>query len=104
MAERKSKEFWQGHVAAFDASGERRAAYCRRHGLNFWTFDGWRRRLRGTASPELGLVPVMVDSPCPPRATPTVIEVRVGSDVSLSVPTSVDANWLGTLLRKAASC
>lgn len=102
MAERKSKEFWQGHVAAFDASGERRAAYCRRHGLSFWTFDGWRRRLRDNAAPEPALVPVMVESPCSPRAT--VIEVRVGSDVCLSVPTSVEAAWLGTLLRKAASC
>lgn len=106
MAERKSRDFWQQHVAAFEASGERRAAYCRRHGLNFWTFDGWRRRLQASAATERTpgqlLVPVMIDAPCPPHAN--MLEVRVGIGVRMSVPISVDAAWLGTLLRAASSC
>lgn len=37
---------WQEHIAAWEGSGQTRAAYCRQHGLNLHTFAYWRRRLR----------------------------------------------------------
>jgi hypothetical protein len=90
-------------VAAWEASGEKLAPYCRRHGLNYWTFREWRKRLRPmAASKRQALVPVMV------RALPAIsaatLELRVGARMTLSVPTSVDAVWLGTVLREASSC
>jgi len=32
------------------------------------------------------------------------LEVRIGSNVVVSLPTSVDAQWLGTLLRTVVAC
>ena len=107
MAERTSREFQEIHVAACEASGETRVAYCRRVGLSLWTFrNGWRalrpvtarRPMRGATQ---SLVPLMVQAH-PPAAT--LLELRVGGQVSLSVPASVDAAWLGAVLRAAAAC
>lgn len=109
MARQQSMEFWARHVAAMETSGLTRAAYCRRHGLNYGTLYGWWRRLRqgdATVSPvgQTGqaLVPVMVATP--PHPTPALLEIRVGAQVVVSVPTSVDAVWLGALLRAVSGC
>ena len=102
MAKRKTEAFWTQHVAAFEASGASRAAYCRRHALNYWTFDGWRRRLQCRV-PAQALVPLMVESAGPVRPA-EAIELRVDGRVSVTVPTSVDPVWLGQLLRTVAAC
>ncbi|MDQ3024794.1 MAG: IS66 family insertion sequence element accessory protein TnpB [bacterium] len=105
MAEIKSRAFWEAHVSACEASGSKRAAYCRRHELNYWTFNEWRRRLGSTAAmagaSRQALVPVMVSSARPTAGT---LELCVGDQVRLSLPASVDAVWLGALLRSAAAC
>ncbi len=105
MVEIKSRAFWEAHVSACEASGSTRAAYCRRHELNYWTFNDWRQRLRpvvpvATVSGQ-ALVPVMVSSARPTAGT---LELYVGDQVRLSLPASVDAVWLGALLRSAAAC
>jgi transposase-like protein len=106
MAEIRSREFWERHVAACEASGEKRAAYCRRHDLNYWTFNAWRGRLRsaasGLTSSRQALVPVVIRSS--PAVSPVMLELRVGARMTLSVPTSVDAVWLGAVLREASTC
>jgi hypothetical protein len=43
----------------------------------------------------------MVSSVLPVAGT---LELCVGDQVRLSLPTSVDAAWLGALLRSAAAC
>lgn len=105
MAESRSRAFWEAHVLACEASGSTRAGYCRRHGLKCWTFKYWRQRLRpaGTAATasHQALVPVMVSSVLPVAGT---LELCVGDQVRLLLPTSVDAAWLGALLRSAAAC
>lgn len=105
MAEIHSVTFWESHVAACEASGEKFAAYCRRLQLNYWTFREWRKRLRrpidsAKAPVRQALVPVIVEASAPLA----VLEVRVGTQLAMSVPTSVDAVWLGTVLRAAGSC
>lgn len=106
MARQKSREFWGRHVAALATSGLTRAAYCRRHGLNYGTMCLWWRRLRGghgTATrTRQALVPVMVATP--PHTTMALLEIRVGAQVVISVPTSVDAAWLGALVRAVSTC
>ena len=102
MAKRQPIGFWKRHVVAFEAGKETRAAYCRRHGLNYWTFESWRRRLRHDAARSQALVPVVVESGTP-FGSALSVDVRVGS-VAVSIPASVDAVWLGTLLRTVATC
>jgi transposase-like protein len=105
MAVIKSRAFWSQHVAACATSGLSRAAYCRQHDLSYWTFNDWRRRLGSTGSsatsPRQALVPVMMTSA---PSTAGALELRVGDQVRLSLPASVDAAWLGSLLRSAAAC
>ena len=108
MAGKQSRAFWEQHVAACEASGSTRAAYCRWHSLKVCSFKYWRIRLRSLATATTAatatrqaLVPVILSTP--PPAT-TALELCVGDQVRLSLPASVDAMWLGTLLRLAAAC
>jgi transposase-like protein len=107
MAEIRSREFWAQHVAACAASGLSRAAYCRRHDLSYWTFNDWRRRVESaqprpvSTAQHQSLVPVVLSST---RPTAAMLELRVGDQVRLSLPASVDAAWLGSLLRSVAAC
>ena len=58
---------------------------------------------RAVAQPVSGLVPVMLEAPRRKHGDVRV-EVRIGSEVVVSLPTSVDAQWLGTLLRTVVAC
>jgi hypothetical protein len=40
----------------------------------------------------------------PPHTTMALLEIRVGAQVVISVPTSVDAAWLGALVRAVSTC
>ena len=105
MAGKQSRAFWEQHIAACEAIGSTQAGYCRRHGLKYWTFKDWRQRLRpvttATTASLQTLVPVMVSSALPAAGT---LELCVGDHVRLSLPSSVDAVWMGVLLRSAAAC
>ena len=41
---------WSTRVAAFEASGQRRRAWCAAQGVNIHTLDYWRLKLRRPAS------------------------------------------------------
>ena len=101
MAQIRSRAFWERHVAAWEACGEKLAPYCRRHGLNYWTCREWRKRLRPMAAASRQALVMISSLPAIAAAT---LELRVGARMTLSVPTSVDAVWLGTVLREASSC
>jgi creatinine amidohydrolase/Fe(II)-dependent formamide hydrolase-like protein len=101
----RSKEYWVRHVVALANSGLSRAAYCRHHGLSYSALTSWQRRLREEkerrqVSPAL--LPVMVAGPV--RSADTSIEIRIGTDVVVSFPSTVEAQWFGTLLRTMAAC
>lgn len=103
MAKHRGKAFWSRHVAAAGASGMSRAAYCRRHGFNYKTFLRWAGRLGVTRTEESSrqsLVPLSVVAV--PRGDDVALCLRVASDVELSIPLSIDARWLGELLRAVA--
>lgn len=48
----RSADGWRGLMGRQAQSGLSVAAFCRREGLNAWTFYGWRSRLRGRAVDE----------------------------------------------------
>lgn len=103
MAKHRGDAFWLQHVAAARCSGLSKAAYCRQHGLNRKTFFRWTRR-DGAAekmpSAVQSLVPLSVIGV--PACDDTPLSLRVASDVVLTIPRSVDARWLGALLRAVA--
>jgi transposase-like protein len=104
MVVRRSKAFWARHVAALEQSGLTMVDYCRGRGLDYGTLADWRRRLgvnqERRPTPVPSLVPIMVETTAPA----TLIEIRVGTQVMVSVPSSVDPSWLGELLRAVSSC
>jgi hypothetical protein len=72
------------------------AAYCRQHGLSYWMFVKWRRRLeQGTvrASP-LTLIPVVA-----PPANGSVITIRLPDGVGIEVERGFDAAVLNAVMR-----
>ena len=105
MAKRESKQFWTGHVAAAQASGTSKADYCRLHGLRYKSLLRWSRftqRCGEDRSQAQSLVPVALRVVSPVDGA--TLTVRVGTSISLTLPASTDAVWLGTVLRTVAAC
>ena len=105
MAKHKPRQFWAAHVAAAQASCTSKADYCREHGLDYKTLLRWisRFRRRGAAQTTTqSLVPVAIRGT--QAADNATLMLRIGPDVSLSVPASTDAAWLGKLLRAVSTC
>ena len=69
MAERRTSEFWQGHVEAWRQSGLTQVDYCASHELSIKSFYRWRRKEEtesiASAAPSLTLVPISVAAPVP---------------------------------------
>jgi transposase-like protein len=105
VAKHKPKQFWAAHVAAAGSSGTSKVDYCRLHGIKYKSLLRWGRRLRhgdDTPSTSQSLVPVAIREVAPGR--PPTLTLRIGLDISLAMPTSIDAVWLGTMLRTVAAC
>ena len=98
------RQFWVAHVEAAQASCTSKADYCREHGLDYKTLLRWisRFRRRGAVQTTQSLVPVAIRGT--QSADHATLMIRIGPDVSLSVPASTDAVWLGTLLRTVSTC
>ena len=70
VGEAGRRDFWQGHLDAWWASGRTQRAYCREHGLCETQFSHWKGRLRTGSRPrgvETQLVPVSVIEQSTPR-------------------------------------
>jgi transposase-like protein len=86
---------WQQQIQAWQASGLTQAAYCRQHGLNPNTFNGWRRRYRAAPAPATGLVPVQVA----PAAPASALVLRLAAGHALELPADTGPGWVAELLR-----
>jgi hypothetical protein len=104
----EKRQYWEGKIAAWQASGLTQRAFCEREQLKRPTFDYWRRRIKPETEPAttprqtskcLTLVPVQVE--------------RVGSDAPsmelhgpggwrLIMSAAVGARWLAALLQSLA--
>lgn len=106
MRKHYDKAFWLRHVSAANQCSFSKAEYCRRNGLNAKTFCRWAQRLRSEESavePTLqALVPVSVRTGL--DASTTRLNLQLGSGAVLQLPGSVDARWLGRMLREMVSC
>ncbi|HEX5756681.1 MAG TPA: hypothetical protein VFY12_10075 [Arenimonas sp.] len=103
MAKQRDRQEWSKHVEAAARSGLSKAAYCREHRLVYKTFLRWVAQLDGSASGlprEQSLVPLTVVTSSAGDASS--MQLQVGDGVVLVMPVTVDARWLGELMRAAA--
>ena len=98
MAERRTLEFWQGHLEAWRQSGLTQVVYCATHGLSIKSFYRWRRKEAepiASATPSLTLVPISVAAPAPN----SVARLHSPGGWRVELPTG-NATWLADLLRQ----
>lgn len=110
---------WAQRMAAFEASGQPRRAWCEAQGLSVNTFGYWRHRLRDRAAavPErpkrsrrtgkpatvaTGLVPVVVRTAPVAASMPTAVELEWPSGLRLK--TALGIADLGALVRSLSAC
>ena len=100
---------WSKRIAAFEASGQRRGAWCAAQGLNVNTFGYWRHRLGELASaeprmPATALVPISVRrmSALLPTTSPPVVELEWPNGLRLR--TTLGVPELGALVRALSPC
>lgn len=101
--EYRSKENWYEVVRRFDSGEVPAKEFCRREGLNYWTFCGWRRRFRDESSGE----PLVEVGPIPAASGTRGVLVRVnlgGSTVELEC--AAEERQVAELLRavRSVSC
>jgi len=100
---------WLQRMAAFEASGQPRRAWCAAQGLNVNTFGYWRHRLSELAvaaapEPATALVPISV------RSRSVLLPTRATSAIELEWPnglrlrTTLDVPGLGALVRALSPC
>ena len=102
MREPRSEADWRKTIAAFEASGEKVAAFCARRDINANTLSWWRSRLRRHGTSARGragveLVPVDVTAPAPPVKPVTTLAVVVG-DAEIQFTTQVDVDYVAALV------
>jgi len=103
MAKQRDRWVWSQHVEAAASSGLSKAAYCRQHGLVYKTFLRWVAHLDRVAPGGPGdqsLVPLAITTSTAGDAPS--LRLQIGNDVLLLMPATVDARWLGEVLRAAA--
>jgi hypothetical protein len=103
------ERYWQQKVVELESSGLSRAAFCRRHRINYQTMTGWIKRLSDTSrSTRFVEVPA---SAMRKRAgsvlvadAPAVYEVRLVGDRSIRVGNNFESEALVRLIRTVESC
>ena len=93
-APRRSVAQWQALIERFERAGQTRKRFCAAHGVALSTFDGWRRKLRGTpAVREEESQALFVELSSPPEAEVPVpvwdVELELGGGVVLRVRRAV---------------
>lgn len=89
MRRRRSRSEWCDLIARFQASGQTRDAFCRRHAIALSTFDRWRRLLQGdtpvvsTEAPDKLFIELTETVPEPQRPAPWDVELQLGEGVYL---------------------
>lgn len=114
---------WSTQVAAFEASGQSRRAWCAAQGVNIHTLDYWRLKLRDRAASKretarieltghqlpdtaIALVPVQVRSGSipAPSAPSAVIELEWPNGLRLRTALSANVQELSALVRALWPC
>lgn len=87
---------WERRIARWRASGASMAGYCRQHGLSYWMFVRWRRRLERSGAPvsPLTLIPVVAATP-----RGSAITIRLPDGIGIEVEPGFDAGVLSAVMR-----
>lgn len=87
---------WETRIARWRASGVSMAAYCRQHGLSYWTCVRWRQRLERAVTPAspLTLIPVVA----PPPSGGAIV-IRLAGGIGIEVERGFDAGLLSAVVR-----
>jgi hypothetical protein len=98
---------WVKHIQNWRRSGLSQSAYCQAHKINRSTFAGHLSRQQKLEfdRPSAAVVPVIIEpalnkhtrTPTPQKNSD--IQIQHSSGWQLSVPHSIDINWLSQLLR-----
>ena len=101
--EYRSKEAWYAVVARFESAEISAKEFCRREGLNYWTFCGWRRRMRDE-SPREQLVEVSAVTAAGEGGR-VLLRASLG-DTMVELECSTEERELAAVLRalRGASC
>lgn len=98
-------------VQLWQASAMTQAEFCRQHGYKRATFSSWVKRHQPNLSSTSLLVAPSANPATAqltlvatqwPTPKPETLQLRVGNDVDLTLPTSTCTTWLATLLRALA--
>lgn len=102
---------WLERMAAFEASGQPRRAWCAAQGVNVNTFGYWRHRLGDLAAaepqkPATALVPITVSSQSAmlPTPTPSTSVIELEWPNGLRLRTTLGVPELGALVRALSPC
>jgi len=103
--------YWRGQQQKWEKSGLSQRAYCEGAGINWSSFDYWRRQVlampkksvkskpvSAPADKPLALVPVQVRA-ITPRGN---VLLRSPSGWEICLPAEVEAAWLSDLLKRLA--
>lgn len=102
---RRGREFWITAIAEFERSKLTHEAFAQRRGFSVETLRSWIYRLRRERQDSMSLVPVrVVESPPPTmrRSSESVAEIEVVlvSGVRLRFETSIDLDYVATLVER----
>lgn len=102
-------QLWLQRMAAFEASGQPRRAWCAAQGVNVNTFGYWRHRLGDLAAatapePVTALVPITVRSRSALLPTPPTSLIELEWPNGLRLRATLGVPELGALVRALSPC
>ena len=98
--EYRSREAHAELVGRFELLGITAKEFCRREGLNYWTFCNWRRRLRQERAEQ----PLVQIKPLQPVAPSGTVTVRMSlAEVMVEVECGAEEDQVAAVLRAARS-
>jgi hypothetical protein len=106
---RKTRSDWAALASKFEKSGQKPAAFCKKHGLSATTFKWWRWRLqsearRAGARHDIRLLAVDVKpSAIPaPVTDASVVRITMG-DLEIEFDVGTDVGYVSVLIEKLRS-
>lgn len=100
MSTTDNQEYWQQHVAAWQASEQSGAAYCREHDLVYHRFCYWRQKLLSSQRAEpvssTGFTRVLPV----PGAAATELRISLPGGIAISGLHAGNIALLGAILRQ----
>ena len=93
------RTLWKARVEQWQQSGLSQAAFARQQDMDIKRLRYWASRL-SKDDPATRLVPIKIKNKASPKSAPTpALSLTSPSGWTLTLPTGVEAAWLGNLLQ-----